>query len=145
MFKLMASHISLKSSLEAYDKVGVRISKNIRIHQALAGGPENLGCFLDHYRNYIHKARRLRMDQEQYDVALRDKYEKELREENKMDYIKLKLVELENNLLNWDDATAEKVHTTFPNAPKDGTASIPDPLLARRLGKPRTNCYKAKP
>lgn len=63
MFKLMASHISLKSSLEAYDKVGVRISKNIRIHQALAGGPENLGCFLDHYRNYIHKARRLRMDQ----------------------------------------------------------------------------------
>ncbi|KAF3620514.1 hypothetical protein FXO38_32318 [Capsicum annuum] len=64
---------------------------------------------------------------------------------DRMDYIKLKLVELENNLLNWDDATAEKVHTTFPNAPKDGTASIPDPLLARRLGKPRTNCYKAKP
>lgn len=32
-------------SLEIHDRTSVRISKNIRTHQALAGGPENLNLY----------------------------------------------------------------------------------------------------
>lgn len=55
---------------------------------------------------------------------------------DKMDYIMLKLFELDKNLLKWDNSMDSEDGTS--------TGSILDPPLARWLDRPKTNRLKAK-
>ncbi|OIT25520.1 protein far-red impaired response 1, partial [Nicotiana attenuata] len=65
--RLMAGHRSLsksfKTTLAAKDIAGLRPSKNIRVAEVLAGGPENLGCTPKDCRNYILKSRKLQLQE----------------------------------------------------------------------------------
>nr|XP_016462421.1 PREDICTED: protein FAR-RED IMPAIRED RESPONSE 1-like [Nicotiana tabacum] len=65
--RLMAGHKSLSKSLTralpAKNIVGLRPSKNIRVAEVLASGPENLGCTPKDYRNYILKIRKLQLQE----------------------------------------------------------------------------------
>ncbi|XP_019236882.1 PREDICTED: protein FAR-RED IMPAIRED RESPONSE 1-like [Nicotiana attenuata] len=65
--RLMAGHRSLSKSLKrtlaAKDIAGLRPSKNIRVAEVLAGGPENLGCTPKDCRNYILKSRKLQLQE----------------------------------------------------------------------------------
>ncbi|XP_019238489.1 PREDICTED: protein FAR-RED ELONGATED HYPOCOTYL 3-like, partial [Nicotiana attenuata] len=61
----MAGHRSLSKSLKrtlaAKDIAVLRPSKNIRVAEVLAGGPENLVCTPKDCRNYILKSRKLQL------------------------------------------------------------------------------------
>ncbi|OIT19713.1 protein far1-related sequence 5 [Nicotiana attenuata] len=65
--RLMAGHRSLSKSLKrtlaAKDIAGLRPSKNIRVAEVLAGGPENLGCTPKDCRNYILNSRKLQLQE----------------------------------------------------------------------------------
>ncbi|OIT05064.1 protein far-red impaired response 1 [Nicotiana attenuata] len=65
--RMMARHRSLSKSLKrtlvAKDIAGLRPSKNIRVAEVLAGGPENLGCTSKDCRNYILKSRKLQLQE----------------------------------------------------------------------------------
>ncbi|XP_019259969.1 PREDICTED: protein FAR-RED IMPAIRED RESPONSE 1-like [Nicotiana attenuata] len=65
--RLMTGHRSLSKSLKrtlaAKDIVGLRPSKNIRVAEVLAGGPENLGCTPKDCRNCILKSRKLQLQE----------------------------------------------------------------------------------
>ncbi|XP_009623109.2 protein FAR1-RELATED SEQUENCE 5-like [Nicotiana tomentosiformis] len=65
--RMMAGHRSLskflKRALIAKDIAGLRPSKNIRVTEVLAGGPENLGCTPKDCRNYILKSRKLQLQE----------------------------------------------------------------------------------
>ncbi|XP_075089922.1 protein FAR1-RELATED SEQUENCE 5-like [Nicotiana tabacum] len=65
--RLMAGHRSLskflKRALIAKDIAGLRPSKNIRVTEVLAGGPENLGCTPKDCRNYILNSRKLQLQE----------------------------------------------------------------------------------
>ncbi|OIT19021.1 protein far-red impaired response 1 [Nicotiana attenuata] len=65
--RLMAGHRSLSKSLKrtlaAKDIAGLRPSKNIRVAEVLAGGPENLVCTPKDCRNYILKSRKLQLQE----------------------------------------------------------------------------------
>ncbi|XP_070004857.1 protein FAR1-RELATED SEQUENCE 5-like [Nicotiana sylvestris] len=67
LLQLMAGHRSLSKSLKrtlvAKDIAGLRSSKNIRVAEVLAGGPENLGCTPKDCRNYILKSRKLQLQE----------------------------------------------------------------------------------
>ncbi|XP_075107217.1 protein FAR-RED IMPAIRED RESPONSE 1-like [Nicotiana tabacum] len=65
--RLMAGHRSLSKSLKraliAKDIAGLRPSKNIRVVEVLAGGPENLGCTPKDCRNFILESRKLQLQE----------------------------------------------------------------------------------
>ncbi|XP_075076657.1 protein FAR-RED IMPAIRED RESPONSE 1-like [Nicotiana tabacum] len=67
LLQLMAGHRSLSKSLKrtlvAKDIAGLRSSKNIRVAEVLAGGPENLGCTPKDCINYILKSRKLQLQE----------------------------------------------------------------------------------
>nr|XP_009628426.1 protein FAR-RED IMPAIRED RESPONSE 1-like [Nicotiana tomentosiformis] len=66
--RLMDGHKSLSNSLKraliAKDIVGLRPSKNIRVAEVLAGGPDNLGYTLKDCRNYILKSKKFQLQEE---------------------------------------------------------------------------------
>ncbi|XP_057808871.1 protein FAR-RED IMPAIRED RESPONSE 1-like [Salvia miltiorrhiza] len=56
-------HLSnnMKRQLEARDMAGIRVCKNIRLLEVLAGGPSSLGASVKDCRNFIDQRRRLRL------------------------------------------------------------------------------------
>uniref|UniRef100_A0A1U7XND0 Protein FAR1-RELATED SEQUENCE 5-like n=1 Tax=Nicotiana sylvestris TaxID=4096 RepID=A0A1U7XND0_NICSY len=65
--RLMAGHRfvcdSLKRDLVAYDRSGIRPSKNIRLTEVQRGGPQNLGCTPKDCKNYILKSGNFEMQE----------------------------------------------------------------------------------
>ncbi|XP_057808583.1 protein FAR-RED IMPAIRED RESPONSE 1-like [Salvia miltiorrhiza] len=53
--------LGLKRQLEANDRACIRICKNVKLMEVLAGGPENIGATTKDCRNFIDKRRRLRL------------------------------------------------------------------------------------
>ncbi|KAL1567787.1 protein FAR-RED IMPAIRED RESPONSE 1-like [Salvia divinorum] len=165
-------HLStnLKVHLEAYDRTGLRPCKSVRMLEALAGGPPNLGASMKDCRNHVDKMRRLRLGDG--DAAAIQHMFKRLQQNDKdffylldiddesrlrhvidmaidsgedINFVKDKLKEIQRDLKRRNRGSSTTLGS--PNSSQaieidGGDIPILDPVIVTRKGRPRTARFK---